>query len=717
MAGSLLLCRVSKYRDAWGDRLLRGMSVAFCCLAAAVVAAVSRGDPLAFTFSGAAGFGISLTADGFRGIYGLLTAFLWLVTSLFSKDYFAHSSHQSRYRLFNQLTFGATMGVLFSADLLTTFLFFELVSLFSYALVAHEETPQSLRAADTYLAVAVIGGLVMLMGLFLLHHYAGTLEIAALYNACQNLAKPTRYLIGGLLLTGFGAKAGMFPLHVWLPKAHPQAPAPASALLSGILTKSGIFGVLVINCELFRQDFAWGLGLVLLGSVTMVLGAVLAIFSINLKRTLACSSVSQMGFVVVGIGMQCLLGSHNSLAVRGTLLHMVNHSLVKLVLFVAAGVIYLNLHQLHLDDIRGFGRGKPLLAFVFLMGALSLGGVPFFPGYLSKTLLHESIVEYLWMLPDYAFPARLMQGVEMAFLLTGGMTVAYLTKLFVTIFVEKNPRQNELDAPREPYCSKTTGVALVLSACLLPILGIFPALADGVADLGQDFLRGHSPEYPVAYFAWVNLKGAFASLTIGAILYLLIVRGVLGKKEGETLTYPERWPRFLDVEDSLYRPLLEGICHVGAALMRLLATLPDALIRAIRDGGATLMRLLAALPGALVGAVCAGATAILKLMAGLPDAVVGAINRGGFCLAQALDGLLDGLVSRLQQWFLRPARPKPFPGRLLGSFCRVLFPSDEEEPPPRPVFTESISYGLLLFSLGIVAMLLYVFVHAWQTIR
>ena len=105
----------------------------------------------------------------------------------------------------------------------------------------------------------------------------------------------------------------------------PQAPAPASALLSGILTKSGIFGVLVINCELFRQDFAWGLGLVLLGSVTMVLGAVLAIFSINLKRTLACSSVSQMGFVVVGIGMQCLLGSHNSLAVRGTLLHMVNH--------------------------------------------------------------------------------------------------------------------------------------------------------------------------------------------------------------------------------------------------------------------------------------------------------------------------------------------------------------------------------------------------------
>ena len=133
----------------------------------------------------------------------------------------------------------------------------------------------------------------------------------------------------------------MFPLHIWLPKAHPVAPAPASALLSGILTKSGVFGILVIARNLFRADVAWGDAVLFLGVVTMVLGAVLAVFSVDLKRTLACSSMSQIGFILVGVAMQGLLSGENALAAWGTILHMLNHSLIKLVLFVAAGVVYM----------------------------------------------------------------------------------------------------------------------------------------------------------------------------------------------------------------------------------------------------------------------------------------------------------------------------------------------------------------------------------------
>ena len=132
------------------------------------------------------------------------------------------------------------------------------------------------------------------------------------------------------MLFGFGAKAGMFPLHVWLPKAHPVAPAPASALLSGILTKTGVFGVLVVSAEIFRYDEQWGKLILCLGVITMFGGAFLAVFSIDLKRTLACSSMSQIGFILVGTGMTELLGEENALAVRGTILHMVNHSLIKL---------------------------------------------------------------------------------------------------------------------------------------------------------------------------------------------------------------------------------------------------------------------------------------------------------------------------------------------------------------------------------------------------
>src|SRR5699024_5013413 len=140
------------------------------------------------------------------------------------------------------------------------------------------------------------------------------------------------YAAGGLALAGFGAKAGMFPLHIWLPKAHPVAPAPASALLSGILTKSGVFGILLLSRYLFWAELSWSQVVLALGVVTMVLGAVLALFSIDLKRTLACSSMSQIGFILVGVAMQGFLGHENALAAWGTVLHMLNHSLIKLVL-------------------------------------------------------------------------------------------------------------------------------------------------------------------------------------------------------------------------------------------------------------------------------------------------------------------------------------------------------------------------------------------------
>ncbi len=312
------------------------------------------------------GFGMSFRMDGFRLIYGTIAAFMWMMTTLLSGEYFKNHKNTRRFYLFLFMTLGATMGVFLSADLYTTFIFFEIMSFTSYVWVAQEENRPALRAAETYLGVAVTGGLVMLMGIFLLYHCLGTLEIEALREAAAAFPdKGVLYVAGGCMLFGFGAKAGAFPLHIWLPKAHPVAPAPASALLSGILTKTGIYGTLILSCHLFLHDRAWGSAVLALGVVTMLLGAVLAVFSVDLKRTLACSSMSQIGFILVGVGMQCLLGAENASAVHGTLLHMINHSLIKLVLFMAAGVVYMNTHGLDLNRIRGYGRKKPLLAGIF----------------------------------------------------------------------------------------------------------------------------------------------------------------------------------------------------------------------------------------------------------------------------------------------------------------------------------------------------------------
>ena len=537
---------------------------------------------LAFSIPEVCGFGLNFRLDGFRLIYGCVAALMWMMTTILSREYFRHHNNVNRFYLFLLWTLGATMGVFLSADLYTTFIFFEIMSFTSYVWVAQEENRPSLKAASTYLAVAVTGGLVMLMGIFLLYHHLGTVVIADLRTAAEGFENPgILYAAGGCMLFGFGAKAGAFPLHIWLPKAHPVAPAPASALLSGILTKAGIYGILILSCDLFLYDGMWGRLILAIGVITMLGGALLAVFSIDLKRTLACSSMSQIGFILVGIGMQGMLGEENALAVHGTVLHMVNHSLIKLVLFMAAGVIYMNTHLLDLNKIRGFGRKKPLLKLIFLTGALAIGGIPLFGGYVSKTLLHEAIVEY--------GGGMVMKLVEWLFLISGGLTVAYMTKLYVAIFVEENmdnKLQEQYDRMKK-YMDKASVFALGGSALILFLWGLVPHMTmDRAAKLAEGFMNYHADGsvQTIQYFSLNNLSGGLISIAIGVIVYVFFVRKILIRKSGKSMgEYVNLWPQWLDLEELLYRPLLLNILPViFAVLCRVLDSFTDTLVVILR---------------------------------------------------------------------------------------------------------------------------------------
>lgn len=547
------------------------------------------------------GMGLHFTVDGFRALYGTIAAFMWFMSTLFSKEYFAHYHNRNRYYLFLLLTLGATEGVFLSADFFTTFVFFEIMSFTSYVWVAHDERTESLRAAGTYLAVAVIGGLVMLMGIFLLYDVTGTLYFRDLSGVLlRSSNSSTQIWTAGLcLLFGFGAKAGAFPLHIWLPKAHPVAPAPASALLSGILTKAGMYGILILTAYLFLGSALWGGLILVLGVCTMVIGALLALFSIDFKRTLACSSVSQIGFILVGVGMSGLLGEENALALRGSLLHMVNHSLIKLVLFMAAGVVFMNVHKLNLNEIRGFGRKKPLLNYIFLMGALGIGGIPLWNGYISKTLIHESIVEYIALIRSDMVPglfaASFMKGVEWIFLISGGLTIAYMAKLYVCLFVERNTDpviQKKYDDMKISYMNKVSTSVLFISATLLPIMGLLPhIIMDGMASMGETFLQIATLPQKVSYFSLSNINGAMISLGIGAALYFVVVRLWLMKRSGSVASareYVNRLPRWMDLEELLYRPILLRILPFGFGMIcRFLDSLVDTVVVILRK---TLLR-------------------------------------------------------------------------------------------------------------------------------
>ena len=301
----------------------------------------------------------------------------------------------------------------------------------------------------------------------------------------------------------------------------------------------------------------------------MVLGAVLAVFSTNLKYILACSSLSQIGFITVGASMLCLLGEHNALAANGTVLYMMNHSLVKLALFLFAGVVYYNTHALDLNDIKGFGRGKPLLHVLFLCGACSLAGIPGFLGYLSKTLVHEALVEYAHM-----SGMTLITVVEWLFLFSGGLTAAYLTKIYVAIFWQKGKKYGK------QWGKPASVIALCLAAVALPVLGLTPhAIAEKISGATLDFTGGHAFDHAIHYFAWTNLKGVVISLAIGMIVYFLFIRKALMTKEG---FYLSRWPKWLSLEDSVYKPLFRALFAVVGVVCRVACDAFDVVVLAVQ---------------------------------------------------------------------------------------------------------------------------------------
>ncbi len=691
MAAAILSACLSKRSPFLRDALVVGTGISTFALC--VLLALQGETEL--IVPGLCGFGMTFHADGFRAIYGCIAAFMWMMSGVFSPEYFSHhAENRGRYSLFNLLTLGATLGVFYSNDLYTTFIFFEIMSVTSFVMVAHEETPGAMRAAYTYLAVAVIGGMTTLMGIFLLWKELGTLGFDAMQSA-KAASGANLTAASWLVVVGFAAKAGLYPLHIWLPKAHPVAPAPASALLSGILTKSGVFGLIVVCSRLMAGDAAFGNLLLIFACVTMFLGALLALFSIDLKRTLACSSMSQIGFITVGLAVMVLLGEHGSFAAYGAVMHMANHSLIKLVLFMAAGVVYMNTHSLNLNDVRGYGRRKPLLHLAFFLGAISIACIPpIGSGYNSKSLLHEAMLELIVHQQEHGHIWVPYKAAEILFLISGGLTIAYMVKLYICIFWQKHPtRQEEYNHGRS--MNPVSAIALLGSAIVLPFLGAMPAtFLTPLGDMSAHFFGQHAPEHHIDYFCAANLEGAAISISIGAAVYLLIVRPLLMKKNADGVReYVNLWPAKLDLEDSVYRPVIDGVLNFCGKVFGFAAHIPDSKFT------------LTFLPRAT--------TALVRGLAELPERIVLFLRKAVFAprhehqkppvgnrVTYTLGRAMNGISSLLNRLFHREV---PF----RTDFEYVLDASWSELSKSTRLLTVSVSFGLLLMVAGLLITILY----------
>ena len=358
----------------------------------------------------APGLDLVLHADALSVLFVTLSTILWFVTTLYAIGYLEHSPHRSRFFGFFSLCVSATVGLALAGNLFTFVVFYELLTLATYPLVAHRGTPEALRGARIYLAYTVGGGLLLLLGAIWLQVIAGPVafvEGGVLDRLPQHTHEQLRWIFL-LLILGLGVKAALVPLHGWLPQAM-VAPAPVSALLHAVaVVKAGAFGIVRVVYDVYGVEFAHGLGLLwplgAAAAVTIVYGSLRALTQDSLKKRLAYSTVSQVSYIALGAA---LLGP---LSTVGGVVHLVHQGLMKITLFFAAGNYAETLGVHKVSEMNGIGRRMPGTTLAFTVAALGMIGIPPVAGFVSKWYLGVGAIESgnaAWVLPVLAVSSLL----------------------------------------------------------------------------------------------------------------------------------------------------------------------------------------------------------------------------------------------------------------------------------------------------------------------
>lgn len=305
------------------------------------------------------------------------------VVALYSLEYMKHDTGQT---IYYTLLLGMITGMVclvLSADLFTFFVYWEIMCITSYCLVGFRKRFwEPVEAGFKYLVMSTVGSILFLYAFALIYGSTGTLNIRALSSHPAAFAVPFVFAPIALVIAGFGVKASMVPFHTWLPDAHPAAPSSISALLSGIVVVTGIYGIMRLLLTIFHPFHRyWGPVLMVFAIVTMFVGNLTALMQDDIKRLLAYSTIAHMGYILYGVSLGTLQGA------TASLLHILNHAIAKALLFLFAGILIHHLGTRSLEELTGAARGKPFLAVPLFIGALSLAGVPPLNGFWSELLL------------------------------------------------------------------------------------------------------------------------------------------------------------------------------------------------------------------------------------------------------------------------------------------------------------------------------------------
>lgn len=402
----------------------------------------------------------SLKLDGVAAVFAVVTAVCWLLTIPYAAVYMPHSGSEPRFYVFLFTTEAVLLGTALAADMVTLYLFYELTTLCSAPLVLHELKKKAIVGAYKYLFYSVGGAFVALFGVVVLYFHCESLSFTA--GGTMTEATPLTLAAVFCMILGFGAKAGLFPLHNWLPSAHPAAPAPASALLSGLIAKAGVIAVLrtiffVAGADLLRGTWVQTACLILV-MISIFMGSFMGCLEKELKKRLAYSSISQISYVLLGLFILSPDGF------TGSMLQLFFHAAAKIAIFQCAGSIILLAHKTRVDELRGLGRRMPVTFLCFTLVSLSLVGIPPFGGFHSKWYLATAALD--------ALPGALGYLVPVTLILSALFTAGYLFPPVISAFFPGHDTEGlDLSPIREPA---GIVVPLVIFAAVCGLMGLFP---------------------------------------------------------------------------------------------------------------------------------------------------------------------------------------------------------------------------------------------------
>jgi proton-translocating NADH-quinone oxidoreductase chain N len=417
-----------------------------------------------------------LKIDGIAIFLGIVPITLGGLVAIYSIRYMDRETGLEKYYTLLILMIAGMVGIGFAGDLFNMFIFFEIMAITSYILVAFQkEKWEPIEAGMKYVIMSVTGSLVALLGISMIFMYAGTLEFAALPAKLANIDLTILMLAITLCIIGFGLKAAIVPLHTWLPDAHSAAPSGISAMLSGIVIQAGLVALIKTVYVFPQAQLHFGLLLAIFAVITMTVGNVIALLQRDLKRLLAYSSIAQMGYILLGIG----LGFEYSVRAgyTGGFFHILNHAFMKGGAFLCAGAILYAINTRNLSDMRGIGRKMPVVGICFTIFALGLAGTPPFAGFISELFVVKAGVDAGGWAIFFAVATVVNVIISLGY---------YLPAIKVIMFSKDISRKAENAKPAPIAIS----FPIVIMALITVVLGILPQIGLTLVNPAVNFLLG-----------------------------------------------------------------------------------------------------------------------------------------------------------------------------------------------------------------------------------